>query len=118
MTTTTTIGYTRITETGAVEQGVAQVQHDSSRNRPSWADCHRAIPGFFTGKFLGNADSPAVTYTLTAMDQRGCRVERTVGSMRVLDKIARYALREDWTDMAATDSKGRDVTFEVPAFCE
>jgi hypothetical protein len=50
--TTTAIVYTRRTESGETESGVAQVRHDASRSQPSWADCHRAIPGFVTGRRL------------------------------------------------------------------
>lgn len=115
MLATTIVSYIRHTESG-VEHGVAEVSHDASRNRPSWADCNRAIPGFFTGQFLERKEP--VTFTLSATDESGRRVQRTVGTMAVLDRIARFAIRRDWTDMAATDSTGRDVTFEVPAFCE
>jgi len=57
--TTTTIAYTRRTESGETEQGVAQVQHDAGRSQPSWADCRRAIPGFITGRRLENHQAGA-----------------------------------------------------------
>jgi hypothetical protein len=46
------IVYTAVVD-GRVTQGVAQVPVPAGRERPSWADCARAIPGFFTGKPLG-----------------------------------------------------------------
>jgi hypothetical protein len=38
---------------GKTEKGVAQVPVPDGRTRPSWKDCAAAIPGFFTGKPMG-----------------------------------------------------------------
>lgn len=65
----------------------------------------------------GRRHNEPVTYTLTGLDAHGRRMTRRVGK-KVLDKAARIAIRAGWTDMAVVDSTGRDVTFDVPAFCE
>lgn len=44
---------------GQTVHGVAQVPIPEGRMRPSWADCHRFIPGFFTGRSLASARKPA-----------------------------------------------------------
>lgn len=48
---TVTIYYQAITATG-YKSGVAVVPVPPGRGRPSWSDCRKAIPGFFTGRML------------------------------------------------------------------
>lgn len=53
-----TVHLIRYTAHGAngTETGIARVP--SARARPSWAECHRAIPGYITGEYLC-AEMPA-----------------------------------------------------------
>lgn len=45
------IRYVALIAPGKTETGVAKVPTDLP-GRPSWADCHRAIPGYVTGEYL------------------------------------------------------------------
>lgn len=67
---------------------------------------------------LGADEKPRRLYTLTGIDENGACIKRTVGSMEVLDRVARFAINHGWVDMEVRDDLGADVTCDVPAFQE
>jgi hypothetical protein len=105
------VAYTAHTLTGP-EHGVAQVRSD--RNRPSWRECADAIPGYFTGKYLGLAP----TYKLRYVTESGRRERELTASgiERVGAVVMRMADRDAAWDIEVLDANGGDVTFDFTCF--
>lgn len=110
--TTHLVSYTAITADGSTEYGVARVSTNS--DRPTVADCARAVPGLADAEYLG----PEPAYLLRYRTADGVREHRlcarAVGVVGQL--VSRLADREEAWGIEVLDEAGHDITFDFPVF--